>query len=108
MSSYRKIIKIEIQSEEQEAEITSICDWNNWKYELELFTAEGSSDTGVLETCSQPPRYTDNRDAELQGVTQHHDRDSNINPDSQIQNRRQIATCRNQTESQTEQEHEEK
>ena len=104
MSSCRKFIKIEILSEEQEAEITTICDWNNWRYELECDTTEGSDNSAVLEP-TPPPRDTQNQEEQGNAETIH-DRDSLIDLGNKAKNIRQVAAHKIQPESQTGQEHE--
>jgi hypothetical protein len=54
MSSCNKYIKIAIQSEEQEAEILTLCDWNNWEYEVELNTAKEPSTPSKLQITGLP------------------------------------------------------
>lgn len=56
MSTSLKFIKIPVTSEEQESMIRTLCDWNNWDYEL--CTEEGFGISSGLDTQAPPQPET--------------------------------------------------
>ena len=53
MSTSLKFIKIHITTEEQESMVRTLCNWNDWDYEL--CTEEGSNITSGLDPQVPPP-----------------------------------------------------